>query len=585
MQGQRGTVGSLPETFFDHGSTSSNGAIEQQICWNNIRNPIENRLPDCLLSPNDMSIGYVNSIAREEQELGRWNIGEPSSSGTKNEVSHNEQKMNPEWSSSLSASANSANAGPRLEERRYSAGGNVNISAPSGQMHHRLGLDQSSRLLPTDHSLDMRSTPVVDNASPQNPNVVLHVPTFPRNVQPFRWNGGYGSSTGSSSSNVSGDRDAVPREGHQSRSIARNVLDHPMYVPAPELRTLVRNPTSRGLSSGNISVPGNGGSTSRAGSSSGANASSASTWVPRPNPSTQCYTEDIFNSSLNLEEAHYQEGYSEGYNHGITIGKEEASQVGLKTGFETGKKLGFYKGCVDVWNSSIQIDPIRFSPRVQKGIKQMQELIQKYPVMDPENESVQEIMEALKLKFRVIRAAMDIVSKFLLNLKANYLRRVSRASAHWDDEEQMLPRVRVYCYPPGRNMPEVPMSSVGGGMLSVPYDMGGMSLRDAGIGQPMPIPALATALANAMPEQQRTMLGESVYPLVERLERDSAAKVTGMLLEMDQTEVLHLLESPEALKAKVAEALEVLRTVAAQQQANSPADQLASLSLNDNLVS
>ncbi|KAK8512453.1 hypothetical protein V6N13_082998 [Hibiscus sabdariffa] len=152
-------------------------------------------------------------------------------------------------------------------------------------------------------------------------------------------------------------------------------------------------------------------------------------------------------------------------------------------------------------------------------------------------------------------------------------------------QQQMMPRGRAYRFPPGRNMPEVPLSNVGGGMLSVPYDMGGMPLRDAGIGQPMPIPALATALANATPEQQRTMLGESLYPLVERLERDAAAKVTGMLLEMDQTEVLHLLESPEALKAKVAEAMEVLRSVAAQQQANHSADQLASLSLNDNLVS
>lgn len=79
------------------------------------------------------------------------------------------------------------------------------------------------------------------------------------------------------------------------------------------------------------------------------------------------------------------------------------------------------------------------------------------------------------------------------------------------------------------------------------------------------------------------MLGENLYPLVEQLEPEMAAKVTGMLLEMDQTEVLHLLESPEALKSKVAEAMDVLRSVAAAQQANnSPADQLASLSLNDN---
>uniref|UniRef100_A0A6N2MGX6 PABP n=1 Tax=Salix viminalis TaxID=40686 RepID=A0A6N2MGX6_SALVM len=152
-------------------------------------------------------------------------------------------------------------------------------------------------------------------------------------------------------------------------------------------------------------------------------------------------------------------------------------------------------------------------------------------------------------------------------------------------QQQMLPRGRFYRYPPGRNMPDVPMPGVGGGMLSVPYDMGAMPVRDAAAGQPVPITALATALANATSEQQRTMLGESLYPLVDQLEHDSAAKVTGMLLEMDQTEVLHLLESPEALKAKVAEAMEVLRTVAAQQQINNPADQLASLSLNENLVS
>ncbi|KAJ6337813.1 hypothetical protein OIU76_007486 [Salix suchowensis] len=138
---------------------------------------------------------------------------------------------------------------------------------------------------------------------------------------------------------------------------------------------------------------------------------------------------------------------------------------------------------------------------------------------------------------------------------------------------------RFYRYPPGRNMPDVPMPGAGGGMLSVPYDMGAMPVRDAAAGQPVPITALATALANATSEQQRTMLGESLYPLVDQLEHDSAAKVTGMLLEMDQTEVLHLLESPEALKAKVAEAMEVLRTVAAQQQINNQADQLASLSL------
>ncbi|XP_068324152.1 polyadenylate-binding protein 8-like [Pyrus communis] len=156
-------------------------------------------------------------------------------------------------------------------------------------------------------------------------------------------------------------------------------------------------------------------------------------------------------------------------------------------------------------------------------------------------------------------------------------------------QQQMLPRGRVYRYPSGRGIPDGPMPGVAGGMFSVPYDIGGgggMPIRDAALSQPtIPIGALATALANATPEQQRTMLGENLYPLVEQLEPDNAAKVTGMLLEMDQTEVLHLLESPEALKAKVAEAMDVLRNVAQQQQVGNAADQLGSLSLNGNLVS
>jgi polyadenylate-binding protein len=152
-------------------------------------------------------------------------------------------------------------------------------------------------------------------------------------------------------------------------------------------------------------------------------------------------------------------------------------------------------------------------------------------------------------------------------------------------QPQMLPRGRVYRYPPRRGHPEMLHPSGGPGMLSAPYDMGGMPMRDAPISQTVPIGTLASALANSSLEQQRTILGENLYPLVEVVEPEAAAKVTGMLLEMDQTEVLHLLESPDALKAKVMEAMDVLRNVAQQQAASgggaAAADQLASLSLNE----
>jgi len=58
------------------------------------------------------------------------------------------------------------------------------------------------------------------------------------------------------------------------------------------------------------------------------------------------------------------------------------------------------------------------------------------------------------------------------------------------------------------------------------------------------------------------MLGEQLYPLVGRLTpNNQTAKVTGMLLELDKSEVIHLIKSPEELKMKVSEAMQVLRLV------------------------
>lgn len=120
-----------------------------------------------------------------------------------------------------------------------------------------------------------------------------------------------------------------------------------------------------------------------------------------------------------------------------------------------------------------------------------------------------------------------------------------------------------------------------GPMMPLPLDASGMHVApmDAVRSSPIPITALASALASATPDHQRAILGEQLYPLVERIERDQAGKVTGMLLEMDQTEVLHLIESPDALQKKVAEAMDVLRL--AHVTGSDAADQLGALSLND----
>lgn len=76
----------------------------------------------------------------------------------------------------------------------------------------------------------------------------------------------------------------------------------------------------------------------------------------------------------------------------------------------------------------------------------------------------------------------------------------------------MVPRGgRVYRHPPGRGMPDLPMAGMAGGMMSMPYDMGVMPMREQSLSQPVPIGALASALANATPDQQRTVC--SLVPL------------------------------------------------------------------------
>ena len=64
----------------------------------------------------------------------------------------------------------------------------------------------------------------------------------------------------------------------------------------------------------------------------------------------------------------------------------------------------------------------------------------------------------------------------------------------------------------------------------------------------------------AAPPPKR-LLGERLFPLVQNVEpsRTLAGKITGMLLEMDNGELLNLLESPDALNAKIMEALSVLQ--------------------------
>uniref|UniRef100_A0AAY5KQ44 Polyadenylate-binding protein n=1 Tax=Esox lucius TaxID=8010 RepID=A0AAY5KQ44_ESOLU len=72
-------------------------------------------------------------------------------------------------------------------------------------------------------------------------------------------------------------------------------------------------------------------------------------------------------------------------------------------------------------------------------------------------------------------------------------------------------------------------------------------------------PLTASMLASAPLMEQKQLLGERLYPLIQGLHPNLAGKITGMLLEIDNSELLHMLESPESLHSKVGHSFELVK--------------------------
>eukprot|EP00747_Dinoflagellata_sp_TGD_P124311 gnl/TRDRNA2_/TRDRNA2_173959_c2_seq79.p1 gnl/TRDRNA2_/TRDRNA2_173959_c2~~gnl/TRDRNA2_/TRDRNA2_173959_c2_seq79.p1 ORF type:complete len:673 (-),score=191.95 gnl/TRDRNA2_/TRDRNA2_173959_c2_seq79:143-1972(-) len=110
----------------------------------------------------------------------------------------------------------------------------------------------------------------------------------------------------------------------------------------------------------------------------------------------------------------------------------------------------------------------------------------------------------------------------------------------------------------GMMRPQMPQPMPGGGMRpGMPPQQQQQPMQQAPAGQPGG-QLSAAALAAAPPGIQKQMLGERLFPAISKYQPELAGKITGMMLEMDNSELLMLLESEQQLKLKVDEALRVL---------------------------
>lgn len=100
-----------------------------------------------------------------------------------------------------------------------------------------------------------------------------------------------------------------------------------------------------------------------------------------------------------------------------------------------------------------------------------------------------------------------------------------------------------------------------GGMGGRPGQMGGFpqqrGMGPMGQGPQQSAGIDLNQLQNAPPAQQKQMLGEALYPKIHEQQPELAGKITGMLLEMDNQELISLTSDDNALRAKVDEAMNV----------------------------
>jgi len=111
---------------------------------------------------------------------------------------------------------------------------------------------------------------------------------------------------------------------------------------------------------------------------------------------------------------------------------------------------------------------------------------------------------------------------------------------------------------------------------SVPTGQHSVSQVSAGGGAQTSAPMLevnpltSEMLQDAKPAEKKRLIGERLFPKIQVVEPRLAGKITGMLLEMDNTELLVLLTEQRALMNKINEALAVLKDHQQKQSQQNP---------------
>ncbi|CAI2301766.1 unnamed protein product [Caenorhabditis sp. 36 PRJEB53466] len=127
-----------------------------------------------------------------------------------------------------------------------------------------------------------------------------------------------------------------------------------------------------------------------------------------------------------------------------------------------------------------------------------------------------------------------------------------------------VPQQNIQRQPPQQQQQQRPAGPTGPKAPPQPYQYQQQKSQGIVIGGQEPL--TSAMLAAAAPQEQKQLLGERIYALIEKLYpgHKDAGKITGMMLEIDNSELIMMLQDSELFRSKVDEAASVLTSAQKQ---------------------
>ncbi|KAK6159327.1 hypothetical protein DH2020_006641 [Rehmannia glutinosa] len=133
MQRERSALDSFPEPIdLNQGSHPSNTPMDHSASWDNMLNPVENRLSNYMLGPTDGSVSCINAANETSQIFSGWDRGESSSSAN-NIQDGDDSKTNLGWSAFYNSRSGSD---PTSENWSFEPRSNISISSRSSNTNN-----------------------------------------------------------------------------------------------------------------------------------------------------------------------------------------------------------------------------------------------------------------------------------------------------------------------------------------------------------------------------------------------------------------------------------------------------------------